>query len=150
MAYSRRWTAFGGIERSGRFDEYIGAGFFVGRRSNINEILSVVDVFLLPSLMEGLPMALLEAMACGKAVIVSRVGENANVVENNMSGILVESGDVAGLADAMQLMIKRNGVRKELGQQAREVVKNKYSSEIMTYNYCHLYDQLLTDFMQKK
>ncbi|MCI5207452.1 MAG: glycosyltransferase family 1 protein [Candidatus Electrothrix sp. ATG2] len=117
--------------------------FFVGRRSNINEILSVVDVFLLPSLMEGLPMALLEAMACGKAVIVSRVGENANVVENNMSGILVESGDVAGLADAMQLMIKRSDLRKEFGQQARKVVKNKFSSEIMTYNYCQLYDQLL-------
>ena len=117
--------------------------FFAGRRSNIGELLSVVDVFLLPSLMEGLPMALLEAMACGKAVIVSRVGENAHVVENNMSGIIVEPSDVAGLADAMQLMLKRDDLRNEFGQQARKTVKKKYSSDVMTYNYCQLYDQIL-------
>ena len=120
--------------------------FFAGRRSNIGEILSVVDVFLLPSLMEGLPMALLEAMACGKAVIVSRVGENANVVENNMSGIIVEPSDVAGLANAMQLMLKRDDLRNEFGQQARKTVKKKYSSDVMTYNYCQLYDQILAGF----
>ncbi|MCI5166720.1 MAG: glycosyltransferase family 1 protein [Candidatus Electrothrix sp. GM3_4] len=117
--------------------------FFVGRRSNINEILSVVDVFLLPSLMEGLPMALLEAMACGKAVIVSRVGENANVVENNMSGIIVDPGDVYSFAKAMQLLIDRPELIKKFGSEARKLVEKKFGSEKMTLTYCHIYNLLL-------
>lgn len=116
---------------------------FAGRHRNINEILSVIDVFLLPSLMEGLPMALLEAMACGKAVIASRVGENANVVDHNISGIIVEPGDVDDLAQAMQVLLRRNDLIKEFGQQARITVENQFSAKLMTRNYCQMYDQLL-------
>ncbi len=118
--------------------------FFVGRQNNIREILSVVDVFLLSSIKEGLPMALLEAMACGKAVIVSRVGENAHVVDDGRNGLVVESGDVSGFTNAMQVLINRKDLITEFGRKARKTVEQKFSSKIMTRSYCHLYDQALT------
>jgi glycosyltransferase involved in cell wall biosynthesis len=119
--------------------------FFVGRRSNIYEIQSVVDVFLLPSLMEGLPMALLEAMACGKAVIVSRVGENGNVVDDNISGIVVASVDAFSFAKAMQLLIDHSELIKKFGHEARKSVEKKFSSERMALTYCNIYNLLLSD-----
>jgi glycosyltransferase involved in cell wall biosynthesis len=116
---------------------------FAGRRENIREILSIADIFLLPSLKEGLPMALLEAMACGKAAIVSRVGENANVITDRVNGIIVESCETSSLADAMRTLIEQKHLIKQFGQQARKTVESKFSSQIMTRNYCNLYDQLL-------
>lgn len=116
---------------------------FMGRQRNIREILSVVDVFLLSSLKEGLPMALLEAMACGKAAIVSRVGENAHVIEDNINGILVDSGDLFSFVKAMQLLIHRKDLIEKFGREARKTVEKKFSSLRMTWDYCQLYDQLL-------
>jgi glycosyltransferase involved in cell wall biosynthesis len=116
---------------------------FVGRREDVREIFSVVDIFLLPSLKEGLPIALLEAMACGKAVIASRVGENVNVVTDRINGMLVNPGDTSSLSEAMRLMIGRRDLIKQFGLQARKTVEKLFSSEIMTQNYCYLYNQLL-------
>lgn len=117
--------------------------FFVGRKNNVAEILSAIDVFLLPSLMEGLPMALLEAMACGKAVIASRVGENANVITDKINGLLFDSGDLAELISAMNLLLGDAELVKQFGLQARKTVEADFSSSTMTRNYCNCYDKLL-------
>lgn len=117
--------------------------FFIGRQKNIREILSIVDVFLLPSLKEGLPMALLEAMACGKAVIVSRVGENENVVLDKINGILFKPGDLEALVDAMEFLVERGDMVKQFGRQARLTVEAHFSSKKMTRHYCDLYDKII-------
>lgn len=117
--------------------------FFVGRKNNIAEILSAIDVFLLPSLMEGLPMALLEAMACGKAVIASRVGENANVISDKINGLLFDSGDLAELTSVMNVLLGDADLVKQFGLQARITVETDFSSTTMTRNYCNCYDSLL-------
>jgi len=116
---------------------------FAGRRSNIREILSIVDVFMLPSLKEGLPMALLEAMACGKAVISSRVGEIENVIEHGFNGVIVEPGDAFTLTQAMEKFMKQRDLIKKFGYEARKTVEKYFSSQTMTRKYCHLYDRVL-------
>jgi len=117
--------------------------FFVGRQNNIRDILSVMDVFLLPSLQEGLPMALLEAMACGKAVIASGVGEIPNVIVNKVSGFVVAPSDSVALVDAMQRLVGNVKLINEVGIKARQRVEKHFSSEQMTRQYCRLYDQVL-------
>jgi len=78
------------------------------------------SIFLLPSYDEGLPMALLESMAHGQVPIVSPVGGIPEVIENMKNGILVEPGDIKGLANAITLLVSDNDLRHELSIKARE------------------------------
>ena len=93
------------------------------------------SIFLLPSYDEGLPMALLEAMAYGQVPIVTPVGGIPEVIVNMKNGLLVEPGDIQGLADAMSLLITDHSLRKELSLSARETVLTldirKYMDSLM-------------------
>ncbi len=117
---------------------------FTGAVSEVTKILSIVDVFLLPSLSEGLPMALLEAMASGKAVVASNVGDVGNVVEDYVNGLLVNSNSVEELRTAIEFFCKNPEKLIECGHAARHTVKNRYSSSIMAKKYCCIYDSLLS------
>ncbi|WP_162604978.1 glycosyltransferase family 4 protein [Geomonas terrae] len=116
---------------------------FLGRRSDVRKILSMIDIFLLPSLQEGLPMALLEAMACGKAVIASKVGDAKNLVTSGTNGLLVHPCDTDGLAAAIETLLANPSLVAKLGRQARRTVVEQFSSSRMTAQYCELYDRLL-------
>ena len=74
---------------------------FLGRRADIPEILACCDIAVLPSRAEGLPNAVLEYMAAGLPVIVSRVGGNAELVEDGVTGLLVPPEDSAALSAAL-------------------------------------------------
>ncbi len=115
---------------------------FAGRQSDIVGFLSILDVFLLPSLSEGLPMALLEAMSCGKAVIASRVGEIVNVLRDGENGLLVDADDVEQLKKAIHLFVDNQPLIEKIGHTARETVVEKFSSRRMSHDYCTLYDSL--------
>lgn len=96
------------------------------------------SIFLLPSYDEGLPMALLEAMAFGQVPIVSPVGGIPEVIIDMKNGLLVEPGDIQGLADAMSLLITDHSLRKELSFSARETaltldIRNYMDSLIAIY-----------------
>ena len=82
---------------------------------------------MLPSLSEGVPRSILEAMALGKPVVASRVGGVAGVVEDGDTGLLVEPGDVGGLADRLRRMIADPGLCARMGRRAREVALTRYS-----------------------
>ena len=116
---------------------------FTGRQSNISEIYSIIDIFLLPSLKEGLPMALLEAMASGKAVVASSVGENTNVITHGKTGILVPPSNEKKLVKAILDLFGNPYKIINLGRNARNVVVSRYSSKNMAKRYCKLYDFLL-------
>lgn len=116
---------------------------FAGRQEIIPEILSIVDIYLLPSLAEGLPMSLLEAMACGKAVIASRVGENENVITHQENGLLFVSGDLSELVNVVGQLVDNPQLRKKYGEKARQAVVSCFSSAAMTAKYCKLYQDLL-------
>ena len=101
--------------------------YFLGWRVDALEIVAASDVLVLPSLSEGVPRSILEAMALGKPVVASRVGGVAGVVEDGDTGLLVEPGDVGGLADRLRRMIADPGLCARMGRRAREVALTRYS-----------------------
>jgi glycosyltransferase involved in cell wall biosynthesis len=88
------------------------------------ELLSRADIFALPSYAEGLPMALLEAMAAAVAVITTPVGSITEIVRDGENGILVPPGDVAALTTALRTLISDDGERNRLGVAGRETVRS--------------------------
>lgn len=118
----------------------------LGKRLDIPDILSIIDVFLIPSYKEGLPMALLEAMSAGKAVIATRVGENVNVITHKKNGLLIDPGDSNQLKTAMLELIRNRDLVRSLGTSAREEVKANYSSRNMTKKYCEIYTKVMKNY----
>lgn len=84
-------------------------------------------VFVMPSLFENCPYTLLEAMACGKAVVVSRAGGMPEMVDDGESGLLFEAGNSVALAEATISLLQSPALRSKLGQAAREKVVQHYS-----------------------
>jgi len=92
---------------------------FCGFVSDIPTFLSQVDIFVLPSLFEGLGVAVLEAMAAGKPVIASRVGGLAEIVHDGVTGFLVMPGNAQGLAAAIAKLAGDRFLSREMGQRGR-------------------------------
>ena len=99
-------------------------------------------IFALPSHTEGLPMAMLEAMAAGKAVVVSAVGGIPDVITNGKNGLLIPAHDVAALTIALQQLLEDPNLQAMLGTQARATIAEHYSSTIVLSRLSALYDEL--------
>jgi glycosyltransferase involved in cell wall biosynthesis len=112
---------------------------FLGMREDIPELLSCMDVLAMPSLTEGTPLALLEAMASGLAVVASRVGSIPVVVQDRVSGIMVSPGDANALAAGLVDLLLDNGARLRVGQIARETVEMNFSAASMARSYLQVY-----------
>lgn len=117
---------------------------FAGRRSDISDILSVMDVFMLPSLNEGLPMALLEAMAAGKAVIATSVGDVPKVVTSE-NGLLVEPADIPALSKAIKTLTSNREMIEQYGKAARQKIINEFSSVSMARSNADIYESLFSE-----
>ncbi len=104
---------------------------FVGFRTDIPRILNAIDLFILPSLDEGLPLVLLEGMAAGKPVIATDVGGVAELVQNNRSGVLIPSGQVEAIVNSVVNIFQLKGLMKRIGIQAHDFVINNFSHENM-------------------
>jgi glycosyltransferase involved in cell wall biosynthesis len=111
-----------------------------GPRDDVPDLLGALDVFVLPSLWEGLPYALLEAMAAGNAVVASAVGGVPDVIQDGTSGLLVPPGDPAALAAAMLKLLESEAQRAKMGRCAREVVATRYRIEDMLDRIAALYE----------
>lgn len=107
-----------------------------------DQLLSIADVFVLPSYNEGLPMALLEAMAWALPSITTPVGGIPEVIDSGVNGLLVQPGDIVALASAISDLITHNDLRHRLGIQARE---NVAELDISCYRekILELYDNVL-------
>jgi glycosyltransferase involved in cell wall biosynthesis len=116
---------------------------FLGARSNIMDFYSVMDLFVLSSRREGLPMVLLEAMAMGIPVIATNVGAVSTLIQNEKTGILVEPKDTEGLANAMMTLLQDRQKAEALAAGANTLVKEKFSSTIMARQYNEIYKSLL-------
>ena len=112
---------------------------FLGTRSDVPRLLRVADAFILPSLWEGLPMALLEAMAAGLPVIATSVSGTRQVVEDGRTGILVSPGDSAALASAMGRLAGDPRLRARLGGAGRDHVRAEFSVDRQAERYLDLY-----------
>jgi glycosyltransferase involved in cell wall biosynthesis len=105
--------------------------FFLPNTADTRKLLSVMDVFALPSLHEGLGLALMEAMAAGVAVVGSDIGGIKSLIQHRHSGLLVAPGDAQGLAEAIVELLKDAQKRKLFAQSARELIVRDFSQEEM-------------------
>jgi glycosyltransferase involved in cell wall biosynthesis len=115
----------------------------LGARSEIPELLNALDIFVLPSLSEGLPMSVLEAMACGLPVVATRVGGITEVVVHGHTGLLVPSQAVQQLAAALETLVQQPAMRVTLGRQGRQRVVEHFSRQRMVRDYQLLYESLM-------
>jgi sugar transferase (PEP-CTERM/EpsH1 system associated) len=116
---------------------------FMGASNCIPEILNALDVYVLPSLCEGISNSLLEAMATSLPVIASDTGGNPEVVVNGMSGLLFPVGDVQRLADQLLHVYSAKERRVQLGEMALCRVKEQFSLESMINQYEEMYSRLV-------
>ena len=116
---------------------------FLGARKNIAEILSGIDIFVMPSIWEGLGLAALEAAAAGKPIVASRVGGIPEIISDGETGVLVEPKNVKSLADGLERVLLGKVDAREMGSRAREMVKEKFSAERMVEAYEKLYEELI-------
>jgi glycosyltransferase involved in cell wall biosynthesis len=102
-----------------------------------------MDIFVMPSLKEGLGLALMEAMAQGIAVIGSAVGGIKTLIQNEATGLLVEPADSQALALALARLGIDAGLRRSLGQRARQFIMANFSQEEMVGQTQKIYQQVL-------
>ena len=116
---------------------------FLGHREDTDVLLQALDIFVLPSLSEGIPMALLEAMAASRPIVASRVGGIPEIIEDGVEGFLVESMDVNGLAERCRRLIESPDVARKMGEQGRKRVESEFSATAMADRVVSDYKELL-------
>jgi glycosyltransferase involved in cell wall biosynthesis len=105
---------------------------FQAFRQDVPDVLHAADIFVLPSLWEGLPIGLLEAMAMRKAVIGTRVDGTREVLQDGENGLMVESGDVDALAAAIARLVADKALRESLRTKAYQTVRLRFDAAAMT------------------
>jgi glycosyltransferase involved in cell wall biosynthesis len=119
-------------------------------RQDVPDVLSSADIFVLPSLWEGLPIGLLEAMAMGKTIIASNVDGTSEVVQHDENGWLVNSNDlVPNLSDALVQLSKDEEKRTRYQQRALQTVNEKYNAATMTRTIEKIYLRVLGNVSHK-
>jgi glycosyltransferase involved in cell wall biosynthesis len=116
---------------------------FLGFRRDTPQLLRAFDVFVLPSLFEGLPVALIEAMAAGCAVVASRIGGVEELLTDGVTGLLVAPGSSPALAEALRRLIVQPDLRHRLGRQAQQHVTKEFSAEAMIAGTEEVYRRLV-------
>jgi glycosyltransferase involved in cell wall biosynthesis len=120
-----------------------GRFLFTGQRNDMDQIYRSFDVYVLPSLEEGTPMALLEAMAAGLPVVATKVGGVPDVVNDPSVGTLVEPGDPNAIATGVRDLLSEQSRRKRIGLNARARVEEHFSAAAMARRYAELYQEAL-------
>ena len=115
---------------------------FLGWRQDVPEVMSTFDIFVLPSLNEGMGKVLVEAMALGKPIVASDVGGIPDLVIHNHNGLLVPPADVEGLVNSINELLHDPIKRKEMGDRGK-VVAADYSAEAMIQKIDQLYDEAI-------
>ncbi len=117
---------------------------FFGARDDVADLLPDFDVFVLPSLAEGISNTILEAMACGLPVIATRVGGNPELVEHGRTGMLVDTDDPEALAGAILHYFNNSDDMQRHAGAARKAAVDRFSIDRMVREYTSLYDELLS------
>jgi glycosyltransferase involved in cell wall biosynthesis len=116
---------------------------FLGRCDDVPRLLAGCDIAVLPSKAEGLPNAVLEYLAAGLPTVASRVGGNAEIIQDGKTGLLVPPGDSSALSDAVLRLLRDPDFAVNLGKRGREYVILEFSFRRMIENTDRLYTELL-------
>jgi glycosyltransferase involved in cell wall biosynthesis len=119
------------------------AVLFTGLLTNPMPVLPRLRALVVTSRSEAASLSILEAMMCGVPVIASRVGGNPELVTDGVTGVLVESGDAAGLADAMVCLLTDDGLAKAFGEAGRQETRERFSVATMVSSFRAEYLRIL-------
>lgn len=114
-----------------------------GSRDDVPGLLQAMDLFVLPSLAEGISNTILEAMASGLPVVATRVGGNVELIAEGETGQLVPSGDPQALASALERYVRDPGLLKNHGTAARNRAEREFGIDAMVASYLQLYDNAM-------
>ena len=116
---------------------------FLGARRDLGNVLGAIDIFAMPSYWEGLPLSMVLAMGAGLPVVASRVAGIPEVVNDRVSGLLVDPGKSDQLARALEALVEDPGLRQRLGDEARTFVMPRFGVDGYVRSIVSLYDRLL-------
>ncbi|MEQ8338248.1 MAG: glycosyltransferase [Cyclobacteriaceae bacterium] len=114
-----------------------------GNRKDIPQLLSMIDIYCLPSLWEGLPLSLLEAMAMRKAIIATRVDGTKELIQEGVNGLIIEPNDTKSLAEKVVFLSKQKEIRTEYGRLAESLIIRDHSVTKMVKEIEEVYFSLL-------
>jgi glycosyltransferase involved in cell wall biosynthesis len=126
--------------RDQRLDDRV---HIVTGRNDIADLQALADIFVMPSLWEGLPMALLEAMVAGKAIVASATAGIPEAIVNGREGILVPPGDLDALAAGLRTLLTDPVRRRELAAAALARAHREFTVQVMADRYLAMYERLL-------
>jgi glycosyltransferase involved in cell wall biosynthesis len=148
---STRFVLVGDGEQRAKFERQVRASglvenfLFLGRRGDIPEILACCDIAVLPSRAEGLPNAVLEYMAAGLPSVVTRVGGNAELVDDGKTGLLLPPEDSGALSNALLKLLRDPGMAKRVAQAGHEFTVRTFGFERLVREVDALYSDLLLE-----
>lgn len=116
---------------------------FLGYRSDVPNLLSIMDVFCLTSFKEGLPISIIEAMAAGLPVVGTNVEGIRDVIIPNVNGFLVEIDDIQGLKNSLFSLLRDDSLRRRMGEESRKIAWSNYSLNRVISEYQNLFLSLL-------
>ena len=121
---------------------------FLGARRDLGNILAAIDVFVMPSFWEGLPLAMVLAMGAGLPVVATRVAGIPEVVQDGVNGLLVTPGESGELGAALSRVVNDDTTRVLLGQAARAFVRPRFGVDGYVRSVTALYERLLAEKRQ--
>ncbi len=116
---------------------------FLGPRDDVAELMPGLDMFILPSIHEGMSNTLLEAAACGVSCIASAIPANCELLEDQNTGRLFPTGDHEALASILTELVNDEAARRQLAKASLDLVENSLSLDHMVGNYEDLYERLI-------
>lgn len=134
LADMRRMAGELGIENSVQFRGHV---------PRVKNLLQAADIFVFPSLQEGMPNSLLEAMACGLPPVATRIGGVEDIIVDGENGILIEPADVASLAAGLRRLLADEKLASTMASRASQTIQDHYSLDGTIPKYLALYRSLL-------
>lgn len=115
---------------------------FLGKRGDIPKLLKISDIFVLPTLFEGMSNAIMEAMASGLPVVSTDIAENRELISTQDTGVLVHTSSSKALGEALEVLIDNSKIRRSLGQNGKSAISTKYdinhtTSKLSDYIYTY-------------
>ena len=122
------------------------AAVFLPSTRDVAAAMRSIDIFVHPSLTEGMPNAVMEAMACGCSVIATRVGGSAELIEHGVHGLLVDPGDLAGLTTQIAAIVNDSALRLKLGAAAAHRMREEFSIDAASRKMEEIYTRFLSRY----
>ncbi len=116
--------------------------FFFGKRRDVNKLLRISDIFVFPSLSEGLPLAIIEAMASGLPIVASDVGGIPELVKEKVNGFLIKPTSFNSIEKAIFNLINNSSLKEEMGRNSERLFKESFTLSSMCKAYMEIYQKV--------